>query len=95
MQEQTFMYGDLSRLGEPAEPIITVLLIGFDGRRRVLTGTHQTLWNEFMHGDGGQSNDNTPDGGVGYEYWCRQPLGTLDHEASASSSIETIVAKKG
>lgn len=93
MHEPTFMHGDLSKLDEPAEPIITVLLIGFDGRRRVLTGTHEACWREFMHGDGGPACNGVR--GVGWEYWCRQPLGTLDREACCNRSIETIVAKKG
>jgi hypothetical protein len=80
MHKPIFMYGDMGQFGEEEEPVLTVLLIGFDGRRKILTGVHDVLWHEFMHGDGGQSNDNTPDGHVGYEYWCQLPLGTTEDD---------------
>jgi hypothetical protein len=87
------MYGDFSGERGPPSHVITVLLIGFDGRRKLLTGTHEELWREYMHGDGGPCcNGLQP---AGWEYWCAQPLLTRPSEALASAPIETLVEKKG
>jgi uncharacterized protein (DUF1786 family) len=72
---------------------MTVLLIGFQGQRKVLTGTRDELWREYLHGDGGYGcNGVRP---IGWEYWCPQPLGTRERDATAAPSIETIASKKG
>jgi hypothetical protein len=91
---ECFMYGDLAALDAPPAPVMTVLLIGFDGRRKVLTGNRDELWREYLHGDGGPGcNGVAP---VGWEYWCPQPLLTPDAEASPSNpQIREFVAKKG
>lgn len=94
MQDQTFMYGDLATLNAKEEPVMTVLLIGFQGQTRLLTGTRAALWNEYLHGDGGHGcNGVRP---VGWEYWCPQPLLTTDtKDAVVSPKIAEILSKKG
>jgi hypothetical protein len=72
------MYGDMAQFGEDAEPVLTVLLIGFDGRRKILTGVFDVLWNEFLSGDGGMVASGAEH--VGYEYWCQLPLGTTESD---------------
>jgi hypothetical protein len=74
MHQETFMYGDLSALDAEPEPIITVLLIGWDGRRVELTGTHEVLWNEFMRGDGGGQHNDTNPFATGFQTWTRLDL---------------------
>jgi len=48
----THMHHDAEELA----PVIRVLLTGFDGRKRVMTGRFDVLWREFMQGDGGPGN---------------------------------------
>jgi hypothetical protein len=79
MHEPHFMYGDMAQFGEEAEPVMTVLLIGFDGRRKILTGVFDVLWREFLQGDGGPGNKLTTEP-CGYEYWCQLPLGTTEND---------------
>lgn len=68
-----FMYGDLDAT-DRVEPIETVLLVGFQGQTRLLTGTHRELWREFMVGDGGHGYGNSQP--VGWHYFLPQDLGT-------------------
>lgn len=76
MQQPIYLYGTPEA---PIERVMTVLLIGFDGRRKVLTGTREALWREYLHGDGGPAT-RAP-GNAGYEYWCPLPLGTTEQDA--------------
>jgi hypothetical protein len=93
MQEwPNYMYGYIPLIERP-KPVMTVLLVGFQGQRRVLTGTFHELNREFMVGDGGHGcNQVQP---CGWEYWCEQPLGTRERDAKCSCPIENIIAKKG
>lgn len=94
MTAERFMYGDEAALVEEPAPVLTVLLIGWDGRQKLLTGTYDALWREFMTGDGGpfESNPHTN----GWEYWVQQTTGTneLVH-ATVPPSITLHRAKKG
>lgn len=81
MQTETFMYGDLTQLDAEPAPVMTVLLIGFQGQRKLLTGTREALWNEYCHGDGGYGcNGLQP---IGWQYWCPQPSLTTDLDKAA------------
>lgn len=85
MTEPCFMYGDLE---DRDEPVMTVLLIGFQGQRRVMTGTREELWREYVRGDGGYGcNGIQP---IGWEYWCPQPLLTPADDARAYFENERI-----
>lgn len=74
------MYGDMG-LNDEEELVMTVLLIGFDGRRKIITGVFDVLWREFMSGDGGMVASGAEH--VGYEYWCQLPLGTTESDQLA------------
>lgn len=87
MQQSTYMYGDLSVDPDAPAQVMTVLLIGYQGQRKVLTGTRESLWNEYLRGDGGHGcNDARP---VGWEYWCPQPLLTLI--AAPGDAVQTLL----
>jgi hypothetical protein len=66
--------------------VMTVLLIGFDGRRKVLTGVRDVLWNEFLHGDGGPGCNGVQP--VGWQYWVPQALGTLAPDATIPGDLK-------
>jgi hypothetical protein len=90
--DDCFMYGDLTALDAEPAPVMTVLLIGFQGQRKVLTGTRDELWREYLHGDGGHGcNGVRP---IGWEYWCPQPLLVTEREAVADPKIESIHPQK-
>lgn len=76
MQQECFMYGDWRQLTKEPARVETVLLVGFQGQRRLLTGTHRELWREYTSGDGGYGCNGVQP--IGWEYWCPQPLLTRE-----------------
>ena len=94
MTAERFMDGDEAAMFEEPAPVMTVLLIGYQGQLRLLTGVRSALWNEFMRGDGGYGcNGVRP---IGWEYWVEQTLGTNDlAHATVPPSIAPILKLKG